>query len=77
LPRSRRRGIRGKGPKPSTRAGYPFAPDDRASVEGIVPYGDTSLSVDYARRLAAPLELIALEWASVDKLQLVLVFEKR
>jgi hypothetical protein len=42
-----------------------------------VPYGDTSLSVDYARRLAAPLELIALEWASVDKLQLVLVFEKR
>jgi len=59
------------------RTGYAFAPHNRAPVEGIVTYGDTSMSVDYARRLAAPLELIALEWAPVDSLQLVLVFEKR
>jgi hypothetical protein len=35
------------------------------------------MTVEYAQRLAAPLELIALEWTSVDSLQLVLVFEKR
>ena len=35
------------------------------------------MTVEYARRLAAPLELIAIEWAAVDSLQLVLVFEKR
>jgi SAM-dependent methyltransferase len=57
--------------------GYAFAPHNRPPVEGIVTYGDTSMTVEYAQRLAAPLELIALEWTPVDSLQLVLVFEKR
>lgn len=59
------------------RAGYTFAPHNLPPVDGIVTYGDTSMTVEYARRLAAPLELIALEWAAVDTLQVVLVFEKR
>ena len=59
------------------RAGYSFAPHHLPPIEGIVTYGDTSMTVDYARRLAAPLELIAIEWAAVDSLQVVLVFEKR
>ena len=62
--------------KEHARAGYAFAPHDLPPVEGIVTYGDTSMTVEYACRLAAPLQLIALEWASVDSLQLVLVFEK-
>ena len=57
-------------------AGYAFAPHHLPPIEGIVTYGDTSMTVDFARRLAAPLELIAIEWAAVDSLQLVLVFEK-
>lgn len=58
------------------RAGYAFVPHNRPPIEGIVTYGDTSMTVEYASRLAAPLRLIALEWAPVDSLQLVLVFEK-
>jgi hypothetical protein len=56
--------------------GYAFVPHDRPPIEGIVTYGDTSMSVEYARRLAAPLNMIALEWTPIDTLQLVLVFEK-
>jgi hypothetical protein len=58
------------------KAGYAFVPHNRPPVEGIVIYGDTSMTVEYACRLAAPLQLIALEWAAIDSLQLVLVFEK-
>jgi len=58
------------------RDGYMFAPHNLPPVEGIVTYGDTTMTVDYAQRLAAPLHLIAIEWAPVDSLQLVLVFEK-
>ena len=56
--------------------GYVFAPHDLPPVDGIVTYGDTSMKVEHACRLAAPLQLIALEWAPVDSLQLVLVVEK-
>jgi SAM-dependent methyltransferase len=57
-------------------SGYTFVPHDRPPIEGILAYGDSSMTVDYAVRLAAPLRLVALEWSAVDTLQLVLVFEK-
>jgi len=56
--------------------GYTFVPHDRPPIEGIVAYGDSSMTVEYAERLATPLRLIAVECAAVDTLQLVLVFEK-
>ena len=59
-----------------TRTGYAFVPHNRPPIEGIVTYGDTSMTVEHAEWLAAPLRLIALEWSAVDALQLVLVFEK-
>ena len=59
-----------------TRRGYTFVPHDRAPIEGIVAYGDSSMTVAYAERLAAPLRLVGVELAAVDSLQLVLVFEK-
>jgi trans-aconitate methyltransferase len=58
------------------RAGYSFVPSDHPKTEGIVTYGDTSMTVEFAQRLAAPLQLIAVEWSAVDTFQLVLVFEK-
>ena len=57
-------------------AGYTFVPHDRPPIEGIVAYGDSSMTVEYAERLAAPLRLIGLECSAIDTLQLVLVFEK-
>src|SRR5262245_4870942 len=59
-----------------TRNGYFFVPHSLPPIEGIITYGDTSMTVEYAQRLAAPLRLIAIEWSPVDNLQLVLVFEK-
>ena len=56
--------------------GFSFVPLDRPPIEGILAYGDSSMTVEYAQRLAAPLRLIAVEWSTVDTLQLVLVFEK-
>ena len=57
-------------------AGYTFVPHDRPPIEGIVAYGDSSMTVEYAQRLAAPLRLVAVECSAIDILQLVLVFEK-
>ena len=57
-------------------SGYTFVPHDRPPIEDIVAYGDSSMTVSYVERLAAPLRLIGLECAGVDTLQLVLVFEK-
>ncbi len=56
--------------------GYTFVPHNRPPIEGIVAYGDSSMTVEYAERLAAPLRLIAVECSAIDILQLVLVFEK-
>ena len=56
--------------------GYTFVPHDRPPIEGIVAYGDSSMTVEYAERLAAPLRLVGLESSAIDSLQLVLVFEK-
>ena len=56
--------------------GYSFVPFDHPQTEGVITYGDTSMTVELAQRLAAPLRLIAVEWAAVDAFQLVLVFEK-
>ena len=56
--------------------GYTFVPHDRPPIEGIVAYGDSSMTVAFAERLAAPLRLVGLEWSAADTLQLVLVFEK-
>jgi len=56
--------------------GYTFVPHDRPPIEGIVAYGDSSMTVEYAQRLAAPLRLVAVECSAIDLLQLVLVFEK-
>ena len=47
-----------------------------ATSSAIVAYGDSSMTVAYAERLAAPLRLVGVELAAVDSLQLVLVFEK-
>lgn len=57
-------------------AGYTFVPHDRPPIEGIVAYGDSSMTVEYAEHLAAPLRLVGLECSAIDTLQLVLVFEK-
>jgi hypothetical protein len=59
-----------------TRAGYCFVPHNLPPIEGIVAYGDSSMTVAYVEGLAAPLRLVAVEWSAVDTLQLVLVFEK-
>jgi SAM-dependent methyltransferase len=56
--------------------GFTFVPLDRPPIEGIIAYGDTSMTVEFAQRLAAPLRLIAVEWSAVDTLQLILIFEK-
>jgi SAM-dependent methyltransferase len=74
---SRARGYSRERAEAEHRAGgYTFVPHDSPPTEGIVAYGDSSMTVSYAERLAAPLRLIGLECAAVDTLQLVLVFEK-
>jgi SAM-dependent methyltransferase len=67
---------RGRAESGHHRVGYAFVPHNRPPIEGIVPYGDTSMSVEFVQRLAAPLRLIAVEWSAVDPFQLIVVFEK-
>lgn len=56
--------------------GFAFRPHGWEPIDGDIPYGDSSMSLDYIARSFSGLEIAGLEWNPVDELQLTVFLRK-